>query len=197
MGDVFVNNLDLVKDIVIFILAVIAFIVTLFTRKNVSSAVKDFKEVEELKYRTVNKYKSADTVQEFTPYVKDYVLNSQTNVLQELPVPKNVQDYIQSFVDCALERFKDKYLPQNVQESDLVADYASSVSDLSSLADAMETAEYYREKFSLPDNYSMADIYQFVDKQANSLKAKLKINQENKSKEAVDNGKSQETEVGS
>lgn len=186
MVEFFLNNLDLVKDIVVFILAVIAFIVTLFTRRNVTSAVKDFKEVEDLKYRTVNKFKSADTVQEFTPYVKDYVLNPQTNELEELPVPKNVQDYIQSFVDCALERFKEKYLPQNVQESDLVADYASSVSDLSSLAEAMETAEYYREKFSLPDDYSMADIYQFVDKQANSLKAQLKLKRENKNQEVSD-----------
>lgn len=184
-----VDNFELVKDCIIFSLAVVSFIVTLFIRKNVSSAVKSFKEVEEMKYKTVGKVKSVP--QTFNEEVKDYILNPATNQLEELPIPKNVQDYIQSFVDCALERFKDKFLPSVTEERDDIADYTQSVSDLSSLAEAMEVAEDYRDRFNLPDDYSMADIYGFVDKHSKELSEKLK----NLSKEDSDDGESEKTEV--
>lgn len=164
---------DLFNDLIILALGVVGFIVTIIRTGNVKKSIDSFKEVEELKYKTVNSPRG-DYKQEFTPEQTDYVLNPATNLLEEKPIPRNVQSYIESYMDTCLERVLEKFLPKNVIEDDKnVADYTQRCDDLAAIGEAMEIAEDYREKFGLPDTYSMADIYEAVDKSAQSLKAKL------------------------
>lgn len=126
-----------------------------------------------MKYRNSNSPRS-DFSQSFTEEVKDYILDPVSNELQELPIPKNIQQYIQSFVGSCLERTLERFLPSNVEESnDTYADYTERVEDLSRLGEAMELAEEYREVFHLPDNATMAQIFAAVDKNAQELKSKL------------------------
>lgn len=174
---------------VIFLMAVVSFFVTLLTKKSVTKSVNSFKEVFDLK----TKYLNADTrvrpSQSFSEEVTDYVLNENTNELVVSPLPKNVQDYIDSHIDTALERALERFMePKNVLEEDVVNDFTSSVNDLTYLAEAMEKAEYYREKLGLPDSYSVGQIYSAVDKHAQDLKIKIKEVQNDKEKKVEPSG---------
>lgn len=112
-------------------------------------------------------------VQSFSELKKDYMLNPVTNELEEKPLPVNIQDKIQSYIDCALERALERFMPKNVVESDDVADYTDKLADLASMADAFDVAEEYRERYGLSDKMSIAEIYDFVDKEAKSLREKI------------------------
>ena len=103
--------------------------------------------------------------QKFSEYVDDYVYNPDTKHLEPLP-PKNIQAEIQSYIDCALERALERFLPHDVEKRDDVVDYGEAVEDLASLGNAMAIVEDYREKLNLPDNYSMAQIYGAVSERA-------------------------------
>lgn len=117
--------------------------------------------------------------QTFTPYEKEYVLNPEDNNLEELKGPgKNVQAQIDSYLECALDRILARFeesaaLYKKSVADDLVNDYTVAKDDLMSLAEGMDVAEEYREKYHLPDTYSMADIYGYVDKLAAGMKEKL------------------------
>lgn len=183
-------DFDFVFKICYSFVVVLIFIIQLFKTGSVNKSIKSLEEF-------MKKYKTIDTrenkPQEFSEEITDYILNPATNELEELPVKKNVQSEIQSYLDCALERALEKYLPkQEVKEDDLVADYTSKVDDLAAFGDVMDLAEEYREKYDLPDNYTLSDIYGFVDKQAKDLKSKLG-NIQNSKKEVESNGKSAET----
>lgn len=184
---------DIVASSIFFVFAVVAFLVTLFTKRDVKKSIKVFKEILFMK-NYIPKFKTIETrltpSQSFSEEVKDYVLNEHTNELEESPVPKNIQDYINSHLDTALERALERFsVPNAIEADDYINDYTICVSDLSSLSEAMDVAEDYRERFNLPDSYSMSDIYSFVDKQAHELQAKLKgINK----KEVSENVKKEE-----
>lgn len=159
---------------VLFMLAVVSFLVTLFTKRNVSKSIESFKEVLDLKK---SKYLTADTrnrsQQSFSEEVADYVLSARTNELELSPIPKNIQDYINSHIETALERALERFTVPNAIEEDIVEDYTSHVNDLASIGEAIEIAEHYRDELQLPDSASIADIYSAVDKRASELKLKL------------------------
>lgn len=159
---------------VMFILAVVAFIVTLFTKRSVSQATKNFlgvldmsKNVGDLASKTLH------TKQSFSNMVPDYILSDKTGELERSPVDKDIQAYIDSYIDTALERALRRFSVPNAVEDNAVADYTQSIDDLASLADAIEVAEDYRDKLHLPDSASISDIYAAVDKRAQELKVKI------------------------
>lgn len=152
----------------------IAFIITYFRTGSIKKSVKSFKECL-MKYQTIDDKveleKSGSYSQKFSPYVDDYVLNSETNCLEKLPNPVNIQEKIQSYLSCALEQALEKFLPNfNVQEDDSVAQYVERTDDLAVIGDAIERAEEYREHYNLPDNMSISEIYSYIDKQAKQIK---------------------------
>lgn len=166
---------DYVLQCLPFVLAFIAFIITFVRTGSVKKSLRDFKEVFEVKYRTFDtRDKTAPKPTEFSPYVDDYVLNPDTNELEKLPNPKNIQAKIDSYIECALDRSLEKFMPNVVSEIDDVSEqYSRSREDLASVGEAMEIAEEYRDKFGLSDNASIADIYSELDKHSRVLKDKL------------------------
>lgn len=124
--------------------------------------------------------------QKFSEEIPDYVLNPDTNELEELSVPKNVQRYIDSYIDCALERVFDRVMPsEDSQQVDPIEEYTGTVQDLAVLGEAMEQAEFYREKFGLNNYATIAEIYGRVDEQAKLLKQQIaEKNKEVKQNEA-------------
>lgn len=135
--------------------------------------VSFLEEKTEMKYKTFDTAHQNEKSQKFSKYVDDYVLDPATNLLEKLPRQKNIQEYINSFVDCALERAFERFMPSKVIEDDSVADYTQRLSDLGTMADAMDVAEEYRERFGLPDTLSVKEIYEYVDREAKALKEKL------------------------
>lgn len=165
------------------VLALIAFIVTMIRTGNCVKSYKNFMEVFDLKYKTVDT--RFNEKQSFSETIKDYILNTATNELEELPVPKNVQDRIQSFIGTSLELALEKFLPKarsydeycndlSSVPTEVIADvYQERVEDMAAIAESMELAESYRESFGLPDTASYSDIYAAIDKKAQELKAGL------------------------
>lgn len=157
-----------------------AVIGALFVYVRTRSLVKSLNFLKENLF--MGKFKTSDTngvvQQSFSDTIPDYVLNPQTNELEELEVPKNVQVFIQSYIDCALERALERYLPKETDnmEPDPREEYETAVADLAVLGEAMEQAEFYRERFGLSNRASIADIYAEVDKQAQLLKVKIAEN---------------------
>ncbi|QXN75027.1 hypothetical protein [Microvirus mar9] len=175
---------------IMFVLAVVGFIVTLITKRSVSSATKTFKEIINMSDLPKDlASKRVKLSQSFSEIVPDYVLHDTTNELERSPIDKNIQNYIDSFIETALERALQKFTVPNAVEDDTVVDYTQSVDDLASLAEAMEIAENYREKLGLSDTASIADIYSAVDKESVKLKSQL-----NNYKERVENEKKNKTE---
>lgn len=142
-------------------------------KKLLSRQSENEKEEILLKYRTVDDAQASCSKQSFTEFEKDYLLNPVSNELEEKPIPKNVQEYINSFIECALERALERFLPKDVEDVDDVAEYSQHVEDLAVLGEAMELSEMYREKLGLSDKLSMAQIFAKVDEEAQALKVKL------------------------
>lgn len=140
--------------------------------KEVNESLSKFYGGNELKYKTIESEKPKAT--EFSPYKDKFILDVSTGELEKLPTPENVQDRIDSFLECALERALERFMPKGVVESEEVAEgYSRCCDDLAGLAEAMEIAEEYRDRYHLSESMSMADIYDFVDEQARELKEKL------------------------
>lgn len=174
-------------DLLLILIGLISFIVTFVRTGSVSKALDeelkifDYLEDINLKYRNVDTCEKAS--QSFSECIKDYILNTATNELEELPIPKNVQDKIQSFIGTSLELALEKFLPKSRSydeycndlssvPTDVIADvYQERVEDMASIAESMELAEKYRADFGLPDTASYADIYAAIDKKAQELKA--------------------------
>ena len=176
MLDWLLANLEAVEGFFIFVLAVVSFIVTLFVKHSVKKSISNFKEVlnmsENPTYQTF--FNRVSPSQSFSETVPDYRLNPDTNELEELPLPRNIQAKIDSYVESALDRALKRFQPEVSATVDDVAEQLdNSTLDLSSMAEAMEIAEQYREQLNLPDNYSMSDIYGAVDKYSSELKNKL------------------------
>lgn len=176
------DNLELVTSCVCVLLGVIAFVVTFIRTGNIKKSIRDFKEVKDMA-KDERKY-----AQTFSETKKDYILNPATNELEELPLPKNIQDKIQSYIDTCLDSALEKFLPK-VEEVDEYADYTQRIDDLAALGEYMELAEDYRERLGLGDKASVADIYAAVDKSAKELKARLQAKPDDK-KEVFDEQKS-------
>lgn len=172
----FLQNWQFVLSCVFFVLGLIYAVVTFIRTGSIKKSVESFMEVNDLvkpmSLEQAQKSKPAPT--KFSEYKDEYILNPSTNELEKLPTKVNIQQKIESYLDCALERALERLMPNVVGESEEVGEnYQNSLQDLASLGEAMEVAEEWRDKLGLPDTFSMAQIYEAVDKQSKSLKAKL------------------------
>lgn len=160
-------------DFWLFVAGVIAFLVTFVRTFSISKSINNFKEVV-MKYDTFDSKKKKEFKQEFSEFIKNYIYNPDTKLLEELPTLKNIQAEIQSYLDCALERALEKFLPNVVSEvDDISEDFNNTALDLATMAEAMETAEQYRDMLNIPATATLSDIYSAMDKHAQELKLKL------------------------
>lgn len=180
------------RELLYALIAVCVFIISFVRTGSIKKSVVDIEKIfyylednQLKKHRTFNSSTSGFK-QSFTPEVDDYILDPVTNELEKKPIPKNVQAYIDSYLECALDRTLERFLPKVVEEkNDTYADYTNRCDDLAALGEAMELAEKYRDQFRLPDNATMATIFATVDKSAKELKEKLIASKEVKKDEEI------------
>lgn len=202
-----VEHWQVVLSIFAIAVSVIFGALTLFRTGSVKDSMKVMSQVQDSLIQflyggsMVTKYKTLKTNEsdrkkatEFTPYKDKYILDPSTGEIEKLPTPENIQDKIDSFLECALERALERFAPKNVAEVDDVAEgYSRCVDDLAGLASAMEIAEEYRDQLGLSEGLSMAQIYEKVDERAKQLK--LQLDSFQKSKEGSENeSKKEKTE---
>ena len=195
------SNLDIenVLSLLFFVGAFLINVINFFRTGRLSNGAKKFitDEVNALKKDT------SGYSQTFSEEVPDYVLNPVTNELEESPIPKNVQKYIDSYIDTALDRVIERFLPENVVEAegeDDASDYVEMYEDLAYAGEVFDRAEYYRDRFNLPDTMSVQDVYKYVNKVSDDISDWLK-NQDkylskdkNDESEVKDNETSEKTE---
>lgn len=191
-------NFDSVLSLMFFVATFVVSVINFFRTGRLSNGAKKFitDEVNALKKDT------SGYSQTFSEEVPDYVLNPVTNELEESPIPKNVQKYIDSYIDTALDRVIERFLPENVVEAegdDNVEDYTMMYEDLAYAGEVFDRAEFYRDRFNLPDTMSVEDVYKYVNKVSDDISDWLK-NQDkylskdkNNQSEVKDNETSQET----
>lgn len=174
-------------DYIFYAVALVLYFIQLIRTNSTKKAVNNLKDIYmQKKYKTA--YDNNKVSQAFSKTVPDYVLNVETNELERSPVDKDLQDYIQSFADVAIQNAIEKFLPKVIEDDDKIADYTSKREDLAVIGEAMDRAEYYREKYNLPSSYSVREVYDFVQKQADELKANLH-NVKKSKQEVADNEK--------
>lgn len=101
-----------------------------------------------------------------------YRLNKATGELEITDEIVDLQEIIDSCLDSALACVLDRLLPR-VQEVEDVAELDTMREDLDFAMQTCELAEEYREKYKMPETYSVQDIFDEVAKRAEILKAKV------------------------
>lgn len=112
-------------------------------------------------------------------------LNNATGELEKTDEVVDLQEVINSCIDSALDRALDRLMPK-VQNAEEMAELDTMREDLDFAMETSNLAEEYREKYNLPESYSINDIFAHVAKEAEILKAKIDTAQAMK-KEVKDN----------
>lgn len=168
------DNAEMVVQTLFSFLAVIAFFVNYVRTGKIDKELKNliFKENNDMIYKTPNSAAKVST-QEFSETVPDYVLNERTNVLERSPIDKDIQAYIQSYCDCALDKLLEKFLPQDVVLNEKQDTLHQMQIDIGAAADVFDLAEDYREKYNLDDSWNISQIFEYVQQQADKLNADI------------------------
>lgn len=119
--------------------------------------------------------------QEFDEYVDDYKYVEATGEIVKSPERVNFQEKIDSYRSTALDVLLDKYLGNDdidAGDSGYVDhDYGRLYNDLADLAECIEIANDYRDRYGLDDNMSVVDVYNFVQGKLDTLNKEISVKQ--------------------
>ena len=163
------------EQIVKFILGLLVVIAPLVTFIRTGSIKKSLKEIDNIvKYKNENLDTSTYT-QSFDRMVDDWQFSEE----QDAPIligKKDIQAYIQSFADTALDKILDKFLTgglqvpvTRVQEEDGVNDIDYTREPMLTYAELLDKAEEYRERYKLSDELNALDVFKFVEENSKKL----------------------------
>lgn len=125
-------------------------------------------------YKKDSDIKTSYYTQSFNSKESEYKL-SKDGLSLEVVGEIDVQEKIQSFSSCALDKILDKFLDisnyvnPNAKITDEVFDYTDLKSDLADLGDLYDKAEFYKEQFGLPLEYSANEVYKWLDSKSHEL----------------------------
>lgn len=115
-----------------------------------------------------------------------YVYNKVTGLLEEAPEKINVVEQVNSFAGQSLQSTLERlhaFDKQVVGEGE-VYDYGDRVSDLSSVGEALDIFEEYRMLYRLPDDWSLEQVYDYMNEH---VKDAQKMQSETNTKKEVEN----------
>lgn len=125
-------------------------------------------------YKKDSDIKTSYYTQSFNSKELEYKL-SKDGLSLEVVGEIDVQEKIQSFSSCALDKILDKFLDvsnyvnPNAKITDEIFDYTDLKSDLADLGDLYDKAEFYKEQFDLPLEYSANEVYKWLDSKSQEL----------------------------
>lgn len=112
--------------------------------------------------------------QSFSKSKPEYSYDPVTKEIEPTGKVIDIQAQIDSYLETRLESILDKFLnPQKVETADVVASKAELYDDIDTLAEILDTAEEYRQKYDMPDDYSAFDIYKKLQSLAVSYADKV------------------------
>ena len=163
------------EQIVKFILGLLVLIAPIVTFIRTGSIKKSLKEIDNIvKYKNENLDTSTYT-QSFDRMVDDWQFSEE----KDAPIligKKDIQAYIQSFADTALDKILDKFLTgglqvpvTRVQEEDGINDIDYTREPMLTYAELLDKAEEYRERYKLSDELNALDVFKFVEENSKKL----------------------------
>lgn len=169
MVDFILENLE----IIIMLLMSVLFFIQSVKEHGLRKTLEDFI----LKYRSENyrieeleKGKSS-SAQSISSIVPEYEFSEKENTVVQVG-EKDMQEYIQSFEDSALDRVLDKFLsgqlplPSHLAAAptDVVADYDISSDYILEYGKLIDEANNLREKYKLSDDLDVKSVFEEVEK---------------------------------
>lgn len=169
MVDFILENLEI---IIMFLMSVLFFIQSV-KEHGLRKTLEDFI----LKYRSEN-YRieelergESSSAQSISSIVPEYEFSEKENTVLQVG-EKDMQEYIQSFEDCALDRVLDKFLSGQIPlpshltatPTDVVADYDISSDYILEYGKLIDEANNLREKYKLSDDLDVKSVFEEVEK---------------------------------
>lgn len=169
MVEFFLDNLQLI----ILLLMSVFFFIQSIKEHGLRKTLEDFI----LNYRS-EKYRveelergESSSAQSVSPIVPDYAFSEKEGTVVQVG-EKDMQEYIQSFEDCALDRVLDKFLsgqlplPSHLTAvpTDVVADYDISSDYILEYGKLIDEANNLREKYKLSDDLDVKSVFEEVEK---------------------------------
>lgn len=111
--------------------------------------------------------------QKFSKYDKQYMFNDVSKELVELPDSLDIDEYVNSFKECAIDKVLDKFLnipKYGVNYDNLPRDEDGNIdmslvqSDLDELQDVSNLVSEIQGTYDLPSNYTIGQIYEYLTK---------------------------------
>lgn len=125
-------------------------------------------------YKKDSDIKTSYYTQSFNSKEPEYKL-SKDGLSLEVVGEIDVQEKIQSFSSCALDKILDKFLDvsnyvnPNAKITDEVFNYTDLKADLVYLGELYDKAEFYKEQFDLPLEYSANEVYKWLNSKSQEL----------------------------
>lgn len=160
-------------EIIIMLLMSVLFFIRSVKEHGLRKILEDFI----LKYRS-EKYRieelekgESSSAQSISSIVPEYEFSEKENTVVQVG-EKDMQEYIQSFEDCALDRVLDKFLsgqlplPSHLTAAptDVVADYDISSDYILEYGKLIDEANNLREKYKLSDDLDVKSVFEEVEK---------------------------------
>lgn len=182
------------QDILQFALLCVIAVIQIRKYGKVSKEVKD-----ELKYRTASyREQLSDTQkskegQKFDRVVAEYALDESTGELYKVGT-KDLQEIVQSSVDCALNRVLDKFgaLPPEMQPRPVESNSVNIVEvndDLLSLGQMFDDFEDIRERYHFDRELSYSDMFNKLEQMKIDFSASVDEKIKNQNSEVLKNEK--------
>lgn len=169
MVDFILNHLEIIIMILMFVLFFIQSVKERGLRKTLEDLLVNYRSE---KYRTEELEKGeSSSAQSISSIVPEYEFSEKDNTVVQVG-EKDMQAYIQSFEDSALDRVLDKFLSGQIPlpthvgavNTDSVADFDLSSDYLLEYAKLIDEANKLRAKYELSDSLDVKAVFEEVEK---------------------------------
>ena len=169
MVDFIVSNLE----IIIMLLMSVLFFIQSVKEHGLRKVLEDFVlkyRSEDYRFKEVERGESS-SAQSVSSIVPDYAFSEKEGTVVQVG-EKDMQEYIQSFEDCALDRVLDKFLSGQIPlpahvgavNTDSVADFDLSSDYLLEYGKLIDESNKLRTKYKLPDSLDVKAVFEEVEK---------------------------------
>lgn len=126
------------------------------------------------------KNRNSRFIQEFNNELTTYRLNDETNELEVVEVD-DLQEIINSHADTSLQTIYEKYMNGETITShvdniphNLLFDDTGNKDTLHELSQLTKLSDEYKEKYNLPIEMSIDEVFNFVEKESKNLDKRIK-----------------------
>lgn len=169
MVDFILENLEIIIMLLMFVLFFIQSVKEHGLRKTLEDFVLKYRS-ESYRIEELERGESS-SAQSISSIVPEYEFSEKENTVVQVG-EKDMQEYIQSFEDCALDRILDKFLSGQIPlpshltatPTDVVADYDISSDYILEYGKLIDEANNLREKYKLSDDLDVKSVFEEVEK---------------------------------